>query len=118
MNIFEVKRFSVNIAGQYEFQKVSQEKMNYSTYRQINCNYSQHFSQYFKVGDLYSSIDSQRPINLSNIPVIQVIVCWLQERRTGDKLSGALQEVHHLLIHTAAVPETRKRENLLYKVGC
>ena len=32
--------------------------------------------------------------------MIQVIMCWLQERRAGDKLSRALQEVCHHLINT------------------
>ena len=40
--------------------------------------------------------------------IIQVIVCWLQERGSGDKLSRALQKVHHLLIHTSCTTCPRK----------
>ena len=32
--------------------------------------------------------------------MIQVLMRWLQERRVGDKLSRALQEVCHHLIYT------------------
>ena len=41
--------------------------------------------------------------------IIQVIVCWLQERRSGDKLSRAVQKVHHLLIHTSCHTWLRKK---------